>query len=252
MSAPRPAGHAEVRLAVFGDVHGNLPALEAALADMRRHAPDALLCLGDVATGGPWTRECLQAVAQLGCPVVLGNADEDLLHGSTFVPRGFPDERAIWEIGEWNRAQLNSEDLRVLGTFQGTVTLPGLLAYHGSPASCREALGPDTPPERLAQLREAYPSVPDWVGGHTHTATLRTLDGWRLLNPGSVGLPFERRGNGYVNVSRAEYLLLDRPGDRPGTVQFRRVTYDVRAVQDGIRRSGMPHAEWLAREWVQD
>ena len=75
-----------------------------------------------------------------------------------------------------------------------------------------------------------------------HAPLLRTLDGWRLLNPGSVGLAYEKRGERYVNISRAEYLLLD--GD---DVQFRRVPYDVRAVQDGIRERKMPHADWWAR-----
>ncbi len=132
-------------------------------------------------------------------------------------------------------------------TYRATAALPGLLAFHGSPADCREVIGADTSAERLEQLRAAHGQQAVWVGGHTHAPLLRTLDGWRLLNPGSVGLAYEKRVDGYVNVSRAEYLLLD--GD---SVQFRRVPYDVEAVRAGILGRGMPHAEWWAGEWASE
>ncbi|ULH15710.1 metallophosphoesterase family protein [Deinococcus sp. KNUC1210] len=233
------------RLAVFGDIHGNLPAFEALLKDIRHQSPDALLCLGDVTADGAWPGECIQLLASLGCPVVMGNADEDLLRPRPFTPRGFPNEQELYELDEWGRTRLSAADLEVVQTYRATVSLPGLLAFHGSPADCREVIGADTPAEQLEQLRATYGQQTVWVGGHTHTPLLRTLDGWRLLNPGSVGLAYEKRGDQYVNVSRADYLLLDGEG-----VQFRRVPYDVQAVQAGILSSGMPHAAWWAGEWV--
>ena len=121
-----------------------------------------------------------------------------------------------------------------------------LLAFHGSPQSCRESIGTATPEERLSELRSMFGTQAVWMGGHTHQPLLRSLDGWRLLNPGSVGLAFEKRGERYVNVSRAEYLILD--GDN---TEFRRVRYDVKAVEAGIRERKMPHAEWWTGEWVQ-
>ena len=234
-----------VRLAVFGDIHGNLPAFEAVLADVRQQSPDALLCLGDVAAGGAWPRECIQLLASLGCPVVLGNADEDMLEPRPFGARGFPDEQKIYDLDEWGREQLTAAELEYLRGYRDTVELPGLLAFHGSPQSCRESIGAATPEERLTELRARFGMQAVWVGGHMHQALLCSLDGWRLLNPGSVGLAYEKRGDRYVNISRAEYLILDGEG-----IQFRRVAYDVQAVQAGILDWKMPHAEWWAGEWV--
>ena len=236
-----------MRLAVFGDIHGNLPAFAAALADIRSQSPDALVCLGDVAAMGAWTRECIQLLASLNCPVVLGNADEDMLKPRPLESRGlFANEREIYDLDEWSREQLTGAELELLRGYQTTVELPGLVAFHGSPESCREVIGADISEKRLTELRSVFGLQAVWVGGHTHQALLRHLDSWRLLNPGSVGLAYEKRGDRYVNISRAEYLILD--GD---DVQFRCMPYDVRAVQAGILDRKMPHAEWWAGEWVQ-
>ncbi|WP_371827120.1 metallophosphoesterase [Deinococcus sp. QL22] len=70
------------RLAIFGDIHGNLPALTAALTDMARQGAEAHLCLGDVAMDGAWPAEYIQRIAALGCPVVCGNADRMLLEAA--------------------------------------------------------------------------------------------------------------------------------------------------------------------------
>ena len=233
------------RLAVFGDIHGNLPAFEAVLKDIRAQSPDALLCLGDVAATGAWPRECLQLLATLNCQVVMGNADEDMIKPQPFEVKGFPDEREIYDLDKWCLLQLTWKELNQIRKFKPSLTLPHLLAFHGSPADCREVIGADTSAERLEELRAQHGQQAVWIGGHTHAPLLRTLGGWRLLNPGSVGLAYEKRGDGYVNVSRAEYLLLDGQG-----VQFRRVPYDVEAVRAGILGSGMPHGKWWAGEWV--
>ncbi|WP_293915414.1 metallophosphoesterase family protein [Deinococcus sp.] len=236
-----------MRLAIIADIHGNLPALDAVLADIKGQAPDALLCLGDVAGMNAWPAECIQLLYAAGAYTVLGNADEDALNPKPFAPRGlFPDEREIYDLDEWGRLQLGEAELTLLRGYQPVIELPNLLAFHGSPESCRESIGAETPEAQLDELRFRFGQHPVWVGGHTHAPLLRSLGGWRLLNPGSVGLAYERRGERYINLSRAEYLVID--GEQ---VQFRRVPYDVRAVQAGIRERGMPHAEWWAGEWVQ-
>jgi predicted phosphodiesterase len=142
-----------VRLAVFGDIHGNLPAFEAVPKDLRGQSPDALLCPGDVAAMGAWPRECIQLLATLNCPVVLGNADEDMLKPQPFEARGLPDEREIYELDEWGLHQLTGAELAHIRTYKPTVELPGLLAFHASPDSCREVIGATTPEDRLAELR---------------------------------------------------------------------------------------------------
>ena len=185
-----------MRLAVFGDVHGNLPAFEAVLADLNGQSPDALLCLGDVAAMGAWPRECIQLLATLNCPVVLGNADEDMLKTQPFLARSLPDEREMYDLDEWSREQLTGAELKLLAEYRSTVELPGLLAFHGSPESCRDVIGATTSEERLQELRDVFGTHAIWVGGHTHAPLLRTLDGWRLLNPGSVGWPMRNAARG--------------------------------------------------------
>ncbi|GAA4019422.1 hypothetical protein GCM10022631_35920 [Deinococcus rubellus] len=244
-----------MRAAVFGDIHGNLPALEAVLADVRRHAPDLLICLGDVAMTGPFPAECLHLVASLNGPVVMGNADAELLRPwPTFKPRGLPDERAIYELDAWSHAAVGELERGLVRTYQPTVDiLPGVLAFHGSPESCTEVLNAETPEVRLSELRAEFGPAPRWIGGHTHRPLLRTLEGWHLLNPGSVGLPFELRNGVYLNVARAEYLLLDLlPGKGlgGGQVQFRQVPYPARLIQDGLRAARVPDAERWASDWV--
>lgn len=240
-----------MRLAIFGDIHGNLPALEAALADMDAHAPDARVCLGDVAMDGVWPRECVQTVAALGCLVVRGNADRETLEApQPLKERGLPDERQIHETGQWSAAQLTATELGIIRTFRPTVELDDLLCFHGSPARDDEVLDAGTSPERLKELRAKHGQHAIWTGGHTHKSLLRQLDGWRLLNPGSVGLPFEQRGGKYVNLAHADYLLLDRLSG--GWIPtFRRVAYDLAPLKRGVLASGMPHAAWLAGEWVE-
>ena len=240
-----------MRLAVFADIHGNLPALEALQADLRQQAPDALVCLGDVAMTGPFPNECLEALAAMNCPVVMGNADEALLRPwPDFKPRGLPDEQEIYDLDAWSHTEVSERGRAIVHTFEPIVRpLPGVLAFHGSPASNTEVLDAGTDEPRLAELRAEFGSDAVWIGGHTHKPLLRTQGGWRLLNPGSVGMPFKLRGGRFVNPPRAEYLLLDAVGSS-WDVQFRQVPYPVRLIQDGFRAAGVPHAERFASDWV--
>ncbi|MFC4639435.1 metallophosphoesterase family protein [Deinococcus hohokamensis] len=239
-----------MRVAIFGDIHGNLPALTAALSDLRAQAPDALVCLGDVAMDGPWPGECVDRVAALGCPVVRGNADRMMLEPpAAFRARGFPDEQALHDISEWSKTQLSTAQRALVAAYAPLVSLPDLLCFHGSPARDNEELGPATPLARWTTLRHAYGAQAVWAGGHTHRAGHLPQVDWGYFNPGSVGLPFEQRGERFVNLARAEYLLLDwGPGGWQPT--FRRVPYALHDLQRGILASDMPHARWLAAEWA--
>ncbi len=190
-------------------------------------------------------------MAALGYPVVRGNADRAALEvPQPLKMRGLPDEQEIHDIGQWGAAQLTGAERDILRSFAPTVTLDELLCFHGSPAKDDEVLDAATPLSRLEELREEYGQHAVWIGGHTHQPLLRSLDGWRLLNPGSVGLPFQKRGEKYVNLAHAEYLLLDWTGG-DWAVTFRRVPYALAALKQGILVSGIPHAQWLADEWAE-
>jgi predicted phosphodiesterase len=108
------------RVALISDIHGNAVALEAVLADIGRGA-DEIVCLGDVAAGGPQPREALERLRRLGCPVVRGNADEWLL--GTMPAESDEDDRRLRESVEWAREQLIDADVAYLESFVPTIEL---------------------------------------------------------------------------------------------------------------------------------
>jgi putative phosphoesterase len=144
-----------VRIAALYDIHGNLPALEAVLADVEREAPEAIVVGGDVAPG--WlVEECLERLEALGARFVTGNGDREA---------GLPP-------------------------FEPVVRLDGVLFCHGSPRSDTEMITTLTPEERLAPMLDGVEEAVV-VCGHTHRQFDRRVAGKRVINAGAVGLPYE-------------------------------------------------------------
>ncbi len=242
-----------MKLAVFGDVHGNLAALEAVLADAEEAGADVFVCLGDVASFGPQPRETLRRVQALGCPVVMGNADDEILYPDKLreLEGTRVDSKILFDVVSWCAEQLTEEDRTFIRTFQKTVglALDGLsvLCFHGSPRSYDDVITATTPDETLAELFGER--APLMFGGHTHVQLLRRYEDVVFVNPGSVGLPFERLPDGRVqNPARAEYALLEPSHGQP-SITFRRVPYDVQTLLEAVQTSGMPHADEWSADW---
>jgi putative phosphoesterase len=248
-----------VRIAIISDIHGNLVALEAALADIAGQGVDQIVCLGDVAMDGPQPREVIARLRALGCPVVLGNADAWLLDPPA-VDTTKEGDAARWEaIYQWSAAQVTEEDKAFLRSFQPTISLSlgegkTLLCFHGTPRSYDEIIKATTPDEELDQVFAGV-EADVLAGGHTHSQLFRRWRGALLLNPGSVGLPFDANPPdegpfpGIHNPAWAEYILLTRDG-RQLSVDLRRVPYGVDDLRQTVLACGMPHAEWFAGDWV--
>ncbi|HWG56478.1 MAG TPA: metallophosphoesterase family protein [Gaiellaceae bacterium] len=208
-----------MRVAALCDVHGNLPALEAVLAEVAALDVDTIVCGGD-AVAGPFPLECLERLRAAGAVFVRGNADRP-------TPRA-PDgtwEFVLGRIGEANAAFLAEQPI--------AVSVDGVLYCHGSPRDDDEILTKVSPDERF---RDALAGVRERVvvGGHTHVQFDRVVDGVRFVNAGSVGIPYEgRRG--------AFWALLDG-----GEVEFRRTPYAVDAAAALVRTSEYPAAEQIA------
>lgn len=239
-----------MKLATFGDVHGNLAALEAILEDAEAAGADRFVCLGDVASFGPQPRETLARIKALGCPVVMGNADWELLDVPTREMLK-TSSATFFDIVSWCAEQLTDEDRDFIRTFQKTVRLEldglPILCVHGSPTSYNDEIVATTPNETLAELFQER--APLMFGGHTHVQVLRRYEDLVFVNPGSVGLPFERLPDGRVrNPARAEYALLEVSRGQPN-ITFRRVPYDVRTLLEAVRTSGMPHADVWSAAW---
>lgn len=242
-----------MRIALIADIHANLTSLEAVLADLERESLDAVVCLGDVAATGPQPHEVLMRLRAVGCPVVIGNADAWLLDPK---PPEVSSEEAgkIADIDLWCAEQLTQRDLEFLQSFQPRIelTLPGkqrLLCFHGSPTSNTDVIRSDTPEPELDQLLDGYRAAV-MAGGHTHTPMVRRWRDVLLVNPGSVGLPYQAVGpEGQVRTPPwAEYAVLTAEGEGL-SIELRRSPVDVYSIVRAALDNGMPHGVWWAGEW---
>lgn len=212
-----------MRVAALYDIHGNLPALEAVLAEVEAAAPDAIVVGGDVAPG-PLVGETLERLQALGPRFVMGNGDREVVGAFDGAePRG-PGGR--FTAGGLTRAQRDA-----LAAFEPVVRLDvrGLgptLFCHGSPRSDSEIITSVSPEHRLAPMLAGVDEAVV-VCGHTHRQFDRRELGRRLVNAGSVGMPYE-------GVAAAFWLLLGP------AVELRRTEYDVPAAVARLRDSGFP------------
>ncbi len=252
-----------MKIAVISDIHGNFVALEAVLADLAGEA-DRIICLGDVAVVGPQPRKTVKCLRSLGCAVVMGNADAELLRAGAEESRqgnqslgSRPHQEALIR---WCLRQLSSEDIDYIKSFRPTVAIelgPGvsLLCFHGSPRSYDDILMSTTPVDELNRMLIGH-RAEILAGGHTHVQMLRRHRDMIVLNPGSVGLPYNKNPwSGEVPreevrlAPRAEYALIV-VGSRSIGVEFRRVPLDVERVANAAVGSGRPdESEWV-RSWL--
>jgi len=240
-----------VRLGLISDLHGNRLAFEAVLEDLEKAGIDRLVCLGDVAAG-PEPRATIERLRELGCPVVVGNWDCWLVEGMPHLPG--EEGPKLRDQGDWSAAQLGETEQAFLAELPPyvEVNLDGaeVLCVHGSPRSNTDDIQATTPDDELAEMLAG--SEPAFLAaGHTHVQLARQHGSTLIVNPGSVGLPFNRwPPNGAVRVSPwAEYAILTI-NSRLISTELRRVSYDISALLDVARESGMPHTEWWAAQWV--
>jgi predicted phosphodiesterase len=206
-------------LALVSDIHGNDAALAAVVAELERLGIEQVVCLGDVAQGGPQPAEVLDRLTALGWPVILGNADAFLLELPAESPE--PLTEAQLERREWTLAQLSEAHLGQIRGFPPTldVEVDGLTlrAFHGSPGSYDDVVLPETP-DAQAERMLGGSGVDLLAGGHTHLQWTRYVDGALYVNPGSVGLAYDRFDDEHLPKEIAEYALVTG-----GSVEFRSI-----------------------------
>jgi predicted phosphodiesterase len=245
-----------MRVAVISDIHGNRLAFDAALADVERRGTDHVVCLGDAIQGGAQPQLTVARLRELGCPVVMGNADAWLLTGEETGAEA-PATPWMLAVREWSLAQLSDDDRRFIAGFAPTVEVPlpagkKLLCAHGSPRSFDDVILPETPDDQVWRLLgDHVPAI--MCGGHTHLQQIRQLGATFFFNPGSVGLPFrldQPDDRPRVNPW-AEYAVLTVEDDGWTGLEFRRVPHDVAGLIESIRASGMPEPERLVERYVR-
>ena len=218
-------------LAVLYDVHGNLPALEAVIADAEAAGAEGWILGGDYALFGGWPAETVERLRALErASWIRGNGER-----WAGDPGAAPDNPVVPGAVAAARAALGEDTVGDLASLPFSLPCEGILVCHGSPLSDVDSFAPDDDgrDEELLHGTEARRVL----FGHTHLPFSRTSEGGvELVNPGSVGMPFD-------GDPRAAYALL---GD-DGRISHRRVQYDHRASAERVRAIGEDWSEVVAR-----
>jgi putative phosphoesterase len=240
-----------MRFAFISDIHGNLQSLELVLADLEQENVDQVVCLGDVASFGPQPHEVIKRLRELQIPMVIGNHDNYLLNPD-LTKFHLPRLRAT-EL--WCLEQLSTADLDFLRSFQPQLSFTSgpdttLLCYHGSPRSNEEFLYPNTPSETLDEIFGGQ-TAQVLIGGHTHVQMVIQHNNMTLINPGSVGTPFEYPASGTDRRihRRAEYAVVEMSNGRL-TVNLHRLPIDFDRLAETARASGLPDVDIWLSTWI--
>ncbi|MBC6955398.1 MAG: metallophosphoesterase family protein [Anaerolineae bacterium] len=250
-----------MRLAVLSDIHGNLTALNVVLDDLAASGPfDVTWCLGDLAAFGPRPLECVDVIRRLAetdegktFKVIGGNTDRYLIGGERLRVGAAQDEAELKRLaGElqtrdtmlnWSMGALDWENYKFLRTIlrrELATNVPGygvVLGFHAVPGDDEAFLTDSTPDELVADImldREGRLGI----GGHTHRQLNRLAGGWHIVNPGAVGLSFDRPGF-------AQYTILSFE-DGEVSIDLRNLPYDIDAVVEDARDVGHPNPNWLS------
>jgi predicted phosphodiesterase len=212
-----------MRSAVLFDVHGNLAALEAVLAEAEREGFDELAFGGDLVFLGPEPAACVDRLRAFGprLRAIKGNTDRSVIDRD--------GEAAHWA------EPLGADRLAWLDSLPQQAELPGhdALMVHATPRGDEEVLMPDTAEADVAEML-ASASQPTVLCGHVHIQYRRDVAGHEVVNPGSVGLPWD-------GDQRAAWATIT-----DGAVELRRTSYDWDAVADRIEHEAGPFAEMMA------
>jgi putative phosphoesterase len=239
-----------VRIGVFSDIHGNLPALEAVLADIARQRVDALYCLGDLVGYAAFPNEVTERIHREGIPTIIGNYDDGVgfdRDDCGCAYRDAEEQRRGQASLMWTRAQVTPENKAFLRNLHKEIRFDAdgkrVLLVHGSPRKLNEYLFEDRPVSSFQRLASTS-NADVIVFGHTHKPYVKTVDDVLFVNAGSVGKPKD-------GDWRACYAILEPGAADP--VRFVRVPYDIQVVTDAIRQSDLPNefAEDIERGGVK-
>ncbi len=247
-----------MKIAVLSDIHANLPALEAVLADMDHRNPDAVFCLGDLVSYAPWPNEVIRLIRQRRIPTLMGNHDYDLgrLSAGQSLPTVLPTDKK-WAgaqslafthqtLGQAERIYLRGLSRHIRLEYLTPSGHSDILMVHGSPTSLTEYILEDRSDDQLHQLLdEAGAAV--LLCGHSHLPYHKRLVvgqglqavARQVINTGSVGKPKDGDPRaGYV------MLMINEPPESADQgsldVELIRVDYDVEQAATAIEQSALP------------
>ncbi len=228
-----------MKIALISDIHANVYAFEAVLRDIRTHAVDLTVFLGDLVYGGLYPRECLSMLMHIAPLLTIkGNAeglfDEWDAHWTPRTPR----EKRIARIHNYVKDLMTDEDIQILKRFPfcECLVVDGLSIgfYHGSPRSYSEKIHVnDSEHAILEKFKEVQHDVAGV--GHTHCRMHRILDGFHVINPGAIGYAFD-------GDTRAGYGILTVKNRHVHYAQHN-VEYPLRSYIHDLQQSDLPHKD---------
>lgn len=228
-----------MKVALIGDVHGNLPALEAVLEDAKKRKVEAVWNLGDFVGYGPFPDATVKKIKHIKALSIIGNYDSKTLaiydQSPKWTKKRIPEKRIAFR---WAHDNLSMESVHYLNALpsQLSFTVSGrkILLVHASPVSNKEHLAPDTPIERLKEL--ALSTDADVIiCAHSHQHFVKKVAGTWFINTGSVGRPDDgdpRACYATLHIGKGKYLR----------VKHHRVAYDVARSVQAIRDQGLPES----------
>ncbi|KIO77630.1 serine/threonine protein phosphatase [Pedobacter lusitanus] len=235
-------------IAIFSDVHGNLPALQAVLNDIEKRKADQIYCLGDLVDFAPWTNEVIEIVKGLQISCLMGNHDERIAFNHEIIPLGKHTKEETKAritainytkntIREENRKYLAGLPAQISITFKLRKNQITMLLVHGSTRSNEEYIYEDHDPNDIDEMLTSH-QADILVMGHTHLSYIRTIPSKNndsdqvVINCGSVGRSKEGK-------PLATYLLIaiSEDGIKPELIKLE---YPVNKVISGIQESGIP------------
>ena len=209
-----------MRIAILADIHGNLPAFEAALEHVSHQHVDQIIIAGDIVVGSPDSAACWQLAQTLHCPILRGN------HERYVAFYGTSDADPQWNTEQfgpvrWAAAQFTDAERRSMNDLPFTLRLPDVpdvLVVHASLRNDRDTVAAYTPEDQLTAM---FPDIRERVivRAHNHTGQVRLWGDRMIITAGSVGLPLD--GN-----PTAQYLLLEQLSER-WQIRHQSVAYNL-------------------------
>ena len=226
-----------MRIAILADIHGNLPAFEAALDHANQQAPNALIIAGDIVNGCPDSRACWDLALSLNCPILRGNHERYVAHyDSPNAPPEWKTER--FSPVRWSASQFSKPELDLMGALPASLKLPDfpeLVFCHSSLRGDSDLIAAFTPDHQIEGMFPGLdPELPGWViRGHNHTPAIRIWGRQTLVTAGSVGLAQD-------GIPTAQYVTLT---GKPGgwEVAHQSVEYNIKQTTDRFAESGYLH-----------
>jgi predicted phosphodiesterase len=220
----------DVTVAIVSDIHGVLPALETAYQRiLRDHAPDAIVCAGDVAAFGPDPSGCADFLVAHGIPTARGNTDDDMAANGITLDRSTERLRQISDIMNWSRSRLSTRHVLWLASLPFSVSVAEtLVCIHAGPNSNTQIVPSDCDPPKVSGAAVV-------AAGHLHTPFVIRHSQGIWANAGSVSRPTDGDARGAYMVARRQAGAWN--------VELERFEIDLERVADQVLATDMPHRE---------